>query len=436
MEPQEEDGDVGRETSPAFGLERERIRPEVIAMMMDIVERLKENGGCVGALSDLFDVNELWSSNSDFLTQKVIQPGKGAEQAKVAHRRQRQAVRDLLKLPRDAASAFVEIGNHIFSQVRKLEERLGVEENADRLTLLSLPDEILAIIFRNAVDGTRLDEEDSIYLPLAHVQASASLSHVCQRFRHVAISIPYLWNCTFNRMSTDLVEMCFSRLSIPIAEVSVTTTSNLASIESSKSYLSTVVPFSQRWRRYEHEQLRFAIDRLKEVASFSRNLNAPHLLELSIVYSTAPLKLTNGERSQADREAIHYYSTWSCPMLTSVSTRNLIPVPYMIPNSPSLKELDMSMNFERNTPKFSLGDLVSFLSSLVQLEDLTLQFFSLNSNIEEMDSPISTKVALSSLRKLCINLYRCDAEYVDAIFTSIRFPNIVSLKLCVWRLED
>ncbi|KLO14063.1 hypothetical protein SCHPADRAFT_996871 [Schizopora paradoxa] len=441
MEPQEDDGDGGRETSPAPGLERQRIHPEVISAMLGVVERLGDNGGRIGTLSDLFDVNELWGSEAESRLRNSSQSGKDADSMKVERSRRREDTRDSLKIARNAASAFVEIGNHVFSQARILEERLEAEEFADRVALLSLPDEILAIIFKIVVDRTVLREDDT-FQPLAHVHASVILSHVCQRFRHIATSTPYFWNRTLNVMPTDMVEMCFDRLLAPTAEVAMTGPNrgyfsvHSTSIDSYKSYLSTVIPFSRHWRRYTHEDMYNFIDGLTEVASLTRDLNAPHLSSLSIAYSPSTPRLTNGERSQEHQDAFHYFSSWSCPSLVSLVIANFVPVPYMIPNSSSLKKLDMKLCFGSLTSIFSWKCLASFLSSLSQLEELSFTIEILNLDTEKDDFPIPTEVELSRVRELEIVFYRCNAERVDIMFTNIRLPNLASLKICAWGLAE
>lgn len=428
------------------------IQPEVISMMIDIIQVLKTDGGHdrIDTLSGRFSIDELLSSKlcvvlpltqqslltsiilhrfGDTLLRSVSQEEKGTGMTRVARRRRREDAWGWMKHARDAASAFLEIGDRIFSHVQKLEERLEDEAKADRVSLLSLPDEILSIILQNVADSTCVDSGDDVLFPAKYTESSFRLSHICRRLRFISISTQCLWNRTSDLMPTEMVKLCFSRLSSAIAEVATSTASR------SESYLSTAIPFSQYWRRYEHKNATFTTDELRKLASLTSGLNIPHLSYLSISNDLAATMRGCWARSQRYLDALHYFSTWSVPSLNTLRTTNFIPKPHTIPNSHSLKKLYMDLAFVPRS-RFNPMDLISFLVSLSLLEELSLRFKSLNTVGGGAYRRISSPVGLSSVRKLELEFNRCSANEIRHTFASIHFPSVASLKLCAVGLEE
>ncbi|KLO14062.1 hypothetical protein SCHPADRAFT_996870 [Schizopora paradoxa] len=441
MGPQDGDGQLESTSTPE--LEGGRIHPEVISAMMALIEKLRGDGGRMGTSSGWFD--ELWGSKSKSGSQEGSQLEEGAEMTKIARSRRREGVRESLKRARDTANAFLEIGNHAISQIKRLEGQLEVEEIADRTCLLSLPDEILAIILEGTAWRAWADEEEDLPRTNSYIQTSIRLSHICQRLRRIAVSTQSLWDRTINFMPAEVVESCFNRLSAPIAEVAVSGWSGSDKVgrrtlpppsflkESYESYLTTICPFSQHWRRYIHEDLCVTVEVLKEVASLTRGLYAPHLSEMAIHYNPAAMRIPSEELPQEYRDALYYFSTWSIPSLSSLAISNLIPLPHSFSNSHFLTKLCMGLTF---VAKFNPGELASFLGSLSQLDELLIRFELLDSNIEIAGHPNTTEVVLSGVRKMELEFYRCTGEHVDAAFIPLRFPSVAFLKLCAWGLEE
>ncbi|KLO14077.1 hypothetical protein SCHPADRAFT_996875 [Schizopora paradoxa] len=442
MEPQEGDGDGGLETSHISGFQKERLHPEVISVMMGIVERLRDGDGCIDALSDWFDIDELWSSKSDYRPRNGSQVEETAETTKVARRRRREDARKKMKRARDAANMFLDIGNHIFSQIQNLEECLEEEENADRISLLSLPDEILSIILQSAAASASVNEH-GLFVPIKYTRTSFRLSHICQRLRTISISTQSLWSYTNSLIPTEMVETCFRRLSAPIGEVQMTYSYwngghfgrplQAALIKTCKSYLSAAIPFSQYWRRFNHRNDIFTIDGLRELAVLTRGLNAPHLSDLSVSYSSKTLRIPNKQRSQEDYDALHYFSTWSTPSLSTLRIENFIPKASMVSNLQFVKKLHMSLCFGTT---FFTRDLVSLLETLSHLEELSIHLEFLNSKIPVEEYPAGTKVVLSSIQTLKLDFFRCSGDSVSTALAPLSFPNVTFLKLCAWGLEE
>ncbi|KLO14078.1 hypothetical protein SCHPADRAFT_928119 [Schizopora paradoxa] len=439
MGPQDGNGDGALEPSSTSELEGGQIRPEALSKMMEIIEKLIGDGGRIGTSSGWFD--ELWGSKSNLGSQEGSLLVEGAE-TKIARRRQRERVWESLKGARDTANTFLEmgpiIGDHILSQIKRLEERLEAEEIADRLSLLSLPDEILVIILENTAWRAWADEEKDFPRTIDYIQTSTRLSHVCQRLRHIAISTQSLWDRTNNFIPAEMVETCFNRLTSPIAEVAMrgsnrdqrTLPPSSFVKKSYESYLTTTCPFSQHWRRYVHEDPNVYVDILKEVASLTRGLVAPHLSEMVICYDSLAMVIPIEERSREGRDALYYFSTWTIPSLSSLRISNVIPSPNSFSNSHFLTKLDASFTFN---PDFNPRDFAFFLGSLSRLEELLICFECIYGTV---GPTVTTETVLSSVRTLGLDFSRSAGEFVGAAFAPLRFPNVAVLKLCAWEFEE
>ncbi len=202
-------------------------------------------------------------------------------------------VRATINRVRIAAKAFLEIGMHVASQVKKLETHFKALRL--RKGMLSLPDEILAIVLKfTAYEGSDhfTGNHNDAYAIFTTVRRSAKLSHVCQRFRRILVAIPILWNRVLNKMPESMVAACCSRFSVANVEVSVTL--NLANrissceyrqtdLESLRSFVLTATSFSQYWHRYVHDlhltSSSNAVE-LKELSKLLQDLDVPCLTEL------------------------------------------------------------------------------------------------------------------------------------------------------------
>ncbi len=175
-------------------------------------------------------------------------------------------------------------------------------------------------------------------------------------------------------MPEEMVATCCSRFAIADAEVALEDpmrdlrhSPRLTASELINSFIPMVTSFSGYWHRYvhgycyNHVNSDFTVDELKELAALTRGLDAPFLHELVLNYSQDALKHSE-KRPQQYQDAVHYFTTWAMPRLASLVTVNLIPRPFQLQNSPSLKKLNMSLDYSRQGAIFSLRELSSFLS--------------------------------------------------------------------------
>jgi len=411
---------------------RKHALPEAILVMRDVVGRFRNCDGCLDSQSGWFNVDEIC-----LLTPVpfILNISQASIDAKLIA--QEEEIQKTINCARIAAGTFLEIGKRMISQIKKFEAQFNTLRL--RKGMLSLPDEILAIVLKFAAyeHESHASESSSNATSIA-VRRSAKLSHVCQRFRRVLVTIPTLWNRILSAMPKDMVTTCCCRFAIANVEVTLEhPTRHLAHLTASgseliDSFIPTAASSSSYWRSYVHGHRSsyvnsgFTVDELKELAVLTHGLDAPFLYELVLNYPQDTLGHSE-ERFQEYRDAVHYFTTWTIlmPKLASLVTVNLIPRPFQLQNSPSLKKLNMSMSGS----ELHLQGLSSFLSSHPFLEEFILGLQHADSSQQaNMRTLLALEVRLPSIRKLDFHIYYCSGDHIKSMFDIHRFPNASSMK--------
>ncbi len=208
---------------------------------------------------------------------------------------------------------------------------------------MSLPDEILSVVLEFAADQQHEDDEHKAITRT--VGAATRLSHVCSRFRQLVVSSPCLWDRVCPKMHFGAISSCFARCGRN-AEVYFSTPSYTTG--DLRQFMTTIIRSSKLWRRLvvdcdKHGGLCLFTEEIKRVGELarSRNLDVPFLTDLRILYPDRALSSQYTRRKDQDR--IHFYSTWSIPRLHSMTTENLIPVPFS--GSKHLRSLSIELSF-------------------------------------------------------------------------------------------
>ncbi len=159
--------------------------------------------------------------------------------------------------------------------------------------LLSLPNEILAVIIELAA----LEREPGF--------GALELSHVCQRFRSIALHLPKIWT----RMSYEYYGFNIARLYAERGHhAGLDVTVNELNHDCSK-LMQAAIPFCEEWRSFSY-------------TGFHSTLDSWHLREHRI-----PMKLPRLEHLQVGNDSDGVYKSYYMPNLTSALFINTIPSP-------------------------------------------------------------------------------------------------------------
>ncbi len=172
----------------------------------------------------------------------------------------------------------------------------------------------------------------------------------------------------------------------------------------------------------------FSVGYLEAVAKATHMLDAPSLSELKIYHPTYAVNYIEEERFQ---DAIHYYSTWSLPSLSSLMTVNMIPIPFV--NPVSLRCLHIKLDYEdlhEHQGRINMRALVYFFASCVVLEELALTL-SFARDISRLVLPLENRVSLNRVTELAFAFNVCHIESIKAMFDVVHFPNATSMSLSI-----
>lgn len=223
--------------------------------------------------------------------------------------------------------------------------------------LLSLPNELLELILLFAVAEDDCDTK----LPVA-------ISHVCKRFRDVALNIPHLWaRVSIRQRPAGLSTFLSRRRNAKLTVVFIYSNADaMGAIWRGRNFLTELLPLCNDWAKVVidsdytpiagHNQ--WAV--LLQSFSVCRNMSANSLTDMVLRFSTDAIR---------DSSMLPiFFATWKMPILQRLELRNVIPN-WAFPDS--LK--DVSIAFDEGLP-LRTDQLLPFLSMNNILCSLSLDY--------------------------------------------------------------
>ncbi|TDL16924.1 hypothetical protein BD410DRAFT_886411 [Rickenella mellea] len=270
-----------------------------------------------------------------------------------------------------------------------------------------LPDEILMCIFELGHQAT------------SSTKFSFDVSHVCRRFRDVALATPQLWARLHGNsrsampMRQELVELLKSRFKQEDVEA-------IISIRSLSHF-----------NHYYHE--RCVIDMASEYNHRWSYLQIDGGIPTSPLFPTMPTlsRLSRIQHTKRNNEMSTYpYEKWDLPKLFHFTGINVLPV---FPMGSSIAVLELTLNLSSFTHHTGTR-LVRTLLSLPRLYSLSLGFQS-TAHVETAFSDVTIPVRLLKVPFKDST----DVSWATSFFSPISFPNLAQLEVVleeVWPADD
>ncbi|KAH8111846.1 hypothetical protein DFH11DRAFT_552153 [Phellopilus nigrolimitatus] len=278
--------------------------------------------------------------------------------------------------------------------------------------ILSLPDDVLALIFESSLlDG---DEYENM-----HPWAEHCISYVCRRFRSISLGLPKLWSHVTSYMSKKWVDIRLLRsktvgLAVDIHDNRYNQYGNTIS-----RFGQQVVPHAHRWQSFR---------------LLGGDLSTPyHSLNQQLTQHFANLKLPaltyfhielDMREEDSDFDDLEFYRTWEMPKLRHSNISHGIPTDAMYG---SQTITSFAFTFARGTLNFDFKKLMDLLSSLDNLTDLSLEL--INYDDYNYDANLADRVVLPKVESFTLTTQIFEAFKV--ITTSVQMPTLTKLYLDV-----
>ncbi|KLO08227.1 hypothetical protein SCHPADRAFT_1001087 [Schizopora paradoxa] len=307
-----------------------------------------------------------------------------------------------------------------------------------RSWFMAIPDEILSVILKFAAR----QKYGNTYADFAvkhTVKEATKLSHVCSRFRNVVLRVADVWNCVSPSMHPDAVSTCFDRCGPSGFNVLF---SGGSFEKDNHSFFRQIAEKAHLWNRFElifYPDLQYyvpamLIPDLDTLRSESIGINTSLLNQLVIHYPFRVLKdeIYNG----LEKDALHFYSTWSSPSLRSMSCKNFVPIPFPGTSALSYISIELAFHFhESGICAYNATAIASFLSSCQALTNFSMKIRACTAVIP---SPPNQKYMTSHVKSMELLFACCTETVVSSFLDAVSFPDVESLRVsCNSRgLED
>lgn len=281
-----------------------------------------------------------------------------------------------------------------------------------RHEFLKLPDELLAVIFEDAAYESHESHATS-------VRCSIRISHVCKRFRVIALRTPGLWINVSDTQTPELLDTLLSRSSPSGLQVAFGCIVGCRKDHANPNFLRTLTLHTERWKEVtigNHllvESDANPVEELKHEAY--RNLELPALEQLNL---TAPDDVT----SSVLEDNYHFYTSWITPRLRTLTAENFVP--RFIPKALALTSCHIIFDHYIDNDLMDMRSTLFFLDQCHGLKKLSL-------TIDDMKNEISPfpKTVLSNVESLCLTVESNAAKAVYKIMSALRLPKLTKLSL-------
>lgn len=308
----------------------------------------------------------------------------------------------------------------VLSEVKRAKERVQeATERAHSMALMygmaSLPDDILAIVFKIAVCAAGSNCAD----------VAVNLSQVSTHFRSVALSNSSLWSCihgsptrlSFSYRSFPRTRLCLERS----AQVSLDIAFNFrAGNWDFNRFMEVVLPHVSRWKSCtlefyastEREDFRNAVTKLG-------TFYAPNLEKLRF----CRVPSSSGSDSDSTRTWIPPLPKWSLPNLQEVELQDF---DLDVHRYPSVRKISQTVGARR-------FDFKSFFTNVMSLHSLHYLHLCLIGEEISQDFP---RIDLPSVAELSLRLRVRYTNPYDIALTAINCPNVTDLSIDLFYMLD
>ncbi len=173
-----------------------------------------------------------------------------------------------------------------------------------RSGFLSFPDNILSDVLEFASYQQNKDEHIAIK---STVNAATKLSHVCSRFRTLALSTPKLWNRIAPSMRIVAISSCVARCGTEGVQIIIPASSFH---EDLSTFALRIAEEAYLWRRFELVCKDLSPDHIINLTNLrlgTLGVDAPLLSELDIRYPHTALNLKDDLRGGKSRDGLLFY---------------------------------------------------------------------------------------------------------------------------------
>ncbi|THH01496.1 hypothetical protein EW145_g6901 [Phellinidium pouzarii] len=364
----------------------DKIDLDTINVLIAFLSRLKNSDGDLGGNA----IGDLWASSLE---------DSSAFTETTELSRSRHALFQITKC-RDTLNAIATSANNRLPVLR-----LEYNESIFRRGFSLLTDDLVEHVFEtlHLLDG----DVDN--------RCSLKLSHVCRRFRSIALRLPTLWMNVTSHDDIDELQTYLSRSKDVGLRVILACAFGGTECKCSKgfdSFLRTIVPHASRWKEFQIEAAPHQLwVYLPQLRLHCYELQLPLLDTLVLAHSESSISdLT----TDFDEDLLHFYRTWSMPNLRHLKAYDFLPHVFMLHSNPFPQTLTFC-SFTLDNSDTELPRLMSFLAQQPSLHSLTIVMgAALLSN-----EPLINTVKLAHLESLDVHINLDLFPVPDTSFTRL-----------------
>ncbi|KLO16176.1 hypothetical protein SCHPADRAFT_995280 [Schizopora paradoxa] len=268
--------------------------------------------------------------------------------------------------------------------------------------LLALPDELIGTIIELAVYGDRIEIDLS----------SLQLSHVCRRFRDVALRLPVIWtdlSCRWHGHA--LVGLYAERsnglgLNICASDDSLDPKSphphDRYKADACARFFQATVAYRDEWR-----------------SLFYLGNHSIHLL------LRKDLRLPRLEQLRVCSDYIHIFERYEMPIIKSVHFFDVIP---QRPLASSLTSFSIMLNKPTGMNMDDCTSLLKFFEATPSIVDLQMRFCC---RVQTEDAPVVPVVTLQNVQTFKLDVENPGRSDVHQLVRAIQMPNLSAMDLYV-----
>lgn len=283
--------------------------------------------------------------------------------------------------------------------------------------LLSLPDELLAMILEQASQARRIPRCDQIQ----------SLSLVCQRFRHIILNNPRIWSYICSEDEMSYVRACLERSGSAGLSISFTTRSGYSG---PLQILAAIAPHSARWKNLEisfTEGLESTQTDAFCRSELLQNLHLPSLRSLCLMVGP----------KDDESNIYHFHESWDMPSLQQLEI-NHVPRRFVAPAVTSVRWTARGYNVDNDDSDDSdepideqnvaeIQRLGTFLVAFPALVELDITF--IGSGHERYISNDMPSIELPKLNSLRIDIHKSMYARACQFMARTQAPSLRKLEI-------
>ncbi|KLO13127.1 hypothetical protein SCHPADRAFT_384038 [Schizopora paradoxa] len=256
---------------------------------------------------------------------------------------------------RDVQRALTSLSNTVASSISSLENQFSALFIRDRYS--QFPDDIFTIIFKSAAFND--------------FRSAISISHVCQRFRSIALSIPQLWTSILPKKGRGMSVENASEVAGRSQHSALGLTVEMQSFD----------PYANGHVDYLESMMSFISVHFSRISTLTLDLGTAHAVASKNKSWSTKMSLPVLEslkiNAPPSTRLEHFYRDWSVPSLHILRGRNCMP---RLPSDVLSKityfsfEVEEYDSWDDNRVRWLLIELASYLNKLTSVEEVSMDF--------------------------------------------------------------